>query len=369
MFTRRFRNGDLLVPTGGQDENGVMWGGHRRLVKETPEHEQYEADLRQSGRKIPTMSEEEDRMASEEVGGADLATVEEALREFGAEFEDGPAPDQVIVWKSAQVRKAEAGLRDRYWRDGTVWFAGNCMADTGPGDRAAVYETGGSGIVGLFDFNGYAGRREGQAYPYMAAGVYRPLTDPVHLERLQEDATVGHLFTRRQGKTGLTDEEGDALAALIRGLPAFVSIPLPEWAEEADEPFEWEDDGTARDAQWASEHELHMRLAATPRLFKQFGFKTVPDIEVRSEDWTCRYDIVSRTDGVIVEVKLHAGRAALDQMERYLATLTREWGAREWRAHIVAEDCDTALVRAVRKRGSVTLWECDRSGQRLVRLD
>lgn len=369
MFVRRFRNGDLLVMTGGRDENGVMWDGLRRLAKGTSEHDGYEAALQRNGQEVPTMSEEEDQMASEEVGGGDLGAIEQALREFGADLEDGSPPDQVIVWKSAQVRKAEAGLEDRYWRDGTVWFAGNCMADTGPGNRAAVYETRGSGIVGFFDFNGYAGRREGQAYRHMAAGVYRPLDEPVPLDRLQKAPALGHLFARRQGKAALTYEEGHALAALIGDLPLFVSIPLPEWAEEAEEPFEWEDDGIARDPNWASEHELHMRLASMPRLFKQFGFKKPPEIEVRSEDWTCRYDIVSRAVRVVVEVKLHADKAALDQMERYLDTLAREWGGGQWQAHIVAEVCDTALRRAVRKRGGVTLWECDRSAQRLVRLD
>lgn len=368
MFARRFRNGDLLVPTGGQDEDGVLWDGRVRLVKGTAEHSEYEAQLRRSGHEVPTMTAEEERMVTAEAGGDYFDWADQSLREFGAEFSEGTSPDQVMVWKPAQVRKAEQNLRGREWLDGVVHF-GSCLADTGPGDRGAVYETGGSGLVGFYDFSGYAGDREGQAFPYMAAGIYRPLRDPVPLDRLRGHATLGHLFARRQGKVGLTEEEGEALTALVVSVPARVAMPLPEWAEEADEPFEWEDEGTARDAHWASEHELHMRLAGTPRLFKRFGFKRSPDIEVRSDDWTCRYDIISRSERIVVEVKLHAGKAALDQVVRYLETLAREWSREPWAAHIVAEDCDSALRRAARKHGGVTLWECDRSLQRLERLD
>lgn len=302
------------------------------------------------------------------MAGADLRSAEESLHEFGAEFSDATPPDQVMVWRSSQVRGAEQNLADRAWLDGVVHF-GSCLSDTGPGDRGAVYETGGSGIVGFYDFSGYAGRREGQAFPFMAAGVYRPLPEPTGLDRLRADPTLGHLFVRRQGKVGLTKEEGEAVAELVGVMPSFLAMPLPAWAEEADEPLEWEDAGTARDANWASEHELHMRLATTPRLYKRFGFRHEPDIEIRSCDWTCRYDIVSRAERIVVEVKLHAGKAALDQILRYLDTLEREWSPEQWSAHIVAQDCDSSLRRAARKRGDVTLWECDRSGQRLERLD
>ncbi len=133
MVVRRFRNGDLLVPTGGEDENGILWDGRRRLSKGTREHAQYEAELRRSGYDVPTMSEEEDRMATAEAGEDYIEAAERSLREFGADFSDGTPPDQVMVWKPAQVRKAEQNLRDRDWLDGVVHF-GSCLSDTGPGD-------------------------------------------------------------------------------------------------------------------------------------------------------------------------------------------------------------------------------------------
>jgi hypothetical protein len=302
--------------------------------------------------------------------GDELAAAEGSLREFGAAFSAPTPPDQVVVWKPPQVRKVEANLRNRDWWDGVVFF-GSCLSDTGPGDRAAVYETGGSGVVGFFDFSGCAGRRSGQAFPYMAAGVFRPLAQDatVSLDALRADPLLRRFFEKRVRAVGLSEDEGDALANLIASLPEFVELPLPEWAEEADRKFEWEDDGIARDPGWASEHELHMKLAGTRSLYKHFGFKRAPQIEVRSDDWTCRYDIISRDERIVVEVKLHAGKAALDQVLRYFDTLRREWSAEPWKAHIVAEDCDSALRRAARKHDEITLWECDRRLQKLTRLD
>lgn len=306
MVVRRFENGDLLIPVEGQDEDGVHWIGRQRAIKGTALHREWETYLRRSDHQALPMSEEEERMAAAELEGDEVGTTEDALRDFGAQLQEPTPPDQVMVWKPAQVRKAEDNLRRREWLEGVVHF-GSCLADTGPGDRGAVYETGGSGVVGFYDFSGYAGRRDGQAFPFMAAGVYRPLAEPVPLDRLQQDRTLAPIFARRQGKVGLTQEEGAALVALVGDLPAFVVMPLPEWAEEADEPFEWEDAGTARDPGWASEHELHMKLAGTASLYKRFGFKRSPDIEIRSDDRTCRYDIISRDERIIVEVKLHAG--------------------------------------------------------------
>jgi len=260
-----------------------------------------------------------------DVADRDFDQAEHGLREFGAEFAAPTPPDQVIVWKPLQVRKAEANLRNQDWRDGVVYF-GSCLSDTGPGDRAAVYETGGSGVVGFFDFSGCAARRSGQAFPYMAAGVYRPLSDDaaISLDALGSHPLLRRFFQKRVRMVGLSEEEGAALAGLAPSLPNRVAVPLPEWAEERDGEFEWEDDGIARDPGWASEHELHMKLANTSALYKRFGFKRAPAIELRSDDRTCRYDVISRSDRVVVEVKLHASKSALDQVLRYIDTLRRE---------------------------------------------
>ena len=80
-------------------------------------------------------------------------TVEDSLRDFGATFRRSIAPKQVMVWASDQIEAAERSLRDAGWRHGAVNF-GSCLKDTAPGDRGAVYETGGSGIVGFYDFSG-----------------------------------------------------------------------------------------------------------------------------------------------------------------------------------------------------------------------
>jgi hypothetical protein len=55
-----------------------------------------------------------------------------------------------------------------------------------------------------------------------------------------------------------------------------------------------------------------MTLASRRALYKRFGFKRAPQIDVRTEDRTCRYDVTSRSERILVEVKLHASKAALD---------------------------------------------------------
>jgi len=173
------------------------------------------------------------------------ATTERSLRDFGATFHNAIAPKQVMVWAPEQVERAERSLRDADWRNGTVNF-GSCLKDTGPGDRGAVYETGGSGIVGFYDFSGRAGKRRNQPYRYMAAGVYRPLAKPISYAHLLDDHRLKPLFGKIQGKAALTDEEARAIMELAGRAPRHVAMPLPEWAEEVDGFFERDPDSPRR---------------------------------------------------------------------------------------------------------------------------
>ena len=147
-------------------------------------------------------------------------------------------------------------------------------------------------------------------------------------------------------------------------------MPLPEWAEEVDGFFEW--DPVYPDPTWASEHELHMRIASTPALWKKLGFKKAPQIEVWSLDRTARYDVIGFDERIVVEVKLKGDMATFRQTCRYLETLRRETGHEDWRAHIVvATSADSALRRAAGERPDITVWKCERGPRalRLVRFD
>jgi hypothetical protein len=295
-------------------------------------------------------------------------STEDSLRDFGATFRKAVAPKQVMVWAPDQIESVERSLRDADWWQGVVHF-GSCLKSTAPGDRGAIYETGGSGIVGFYDFSGRAGKRRNQRYRYMAAGIYRPLAKPISYAELLDDERLEPLFRKIQSKAELVDEEAEAIVELAGRVPRFVTMPLPEWAEEVDGFFEWEP-GTP-DPTWASEHALHMIIATTPSLWKRLGFKKAPQIEVWSADRTCRYDLIGFAERVVVEVKLKGDVAALEQTDRYLDTLSRERGQDDWRAHIVvATSADSALRRATRQRPEVHVWSCERGtrAQKLVEL-
>lgn len=155
--------------------------------------------------------------------------------------------------------------------------------------------------------------------------------------------------------------EARAIEQLAGELPEFIRMPLPEWAEEVRGVFAWDPDEP--DPQYVSEHQLHMRLASRPPLWERLGFESPPQIEVWSADRSCRYDLSSFAERIVVEVKLEGHFDALDQVLRYLAKLRDETG-QDWRAHIVvAVSADTARRRATAKHRNVTLWAaCEISG-------
>jgi hypothetical protein len=289
--------------------------------------------------------------------------LEKSLRDFGATFGEPVPPGQVMVWGPDQVENVERAMRDADWWQGEVHF-GSCLKTTAAGDRGAVYESGGSGIVGFYDFSGRAGKRKNQRHRYMAAGIYRPLARPISYAELLDDDRLEPLFRKIQSKVELADEEPEALAELARGVPSFVTMPLPEWAEEVDGFFEW--DPVYPDPTWASEHELHMGIASKPALWKKLGFKKAPQIEVWSLDRTARYDVIGFDERIVVEVKLKGDMATFRQTCRYLETLRHETGHEDWRAHIVvATSADSALRRAVRKQPDIRLWKCERGARSL----
>lgn len=294
-----------------------------------------------------------------------MADLEDSLRAFGASFGKPVRPGQVMVWGPDQVENVERAMHDADWWQGEVHF-GSCLKKTTAGDRGAVYESGGSGIVGLYDFSGRAGKRKNQRYRYMAAGIYRPLTRPISYAELLDDHRLEPLFRKIQGKAELVDEEAEAITDLAGRVPRFVTMPLPEWAEEVDGIFAW--DPYDPDPTWASEHDLHMRLASTPALWKKLGFKKAPQIEVWSLDRKSRYDVIGLDERIVVEVKLKGDMATFKQTCRYMETLRRETGYNDWRAHIVvATSADTALRRAVAKHPDIRAWKCER-GARGLRL-
>jgi hypothetical protein len=275
-------------------------------------------------------------------------------------------PNQVLVWESQYVQEALRWLANRAWTRGEVYFAGNCLKETAPGNRAAIYESG-VGIVGYFDFAGQARRRENQRWQYMAAGLYRPLDDAIVRDRLMRRGALMPKFSRLRGRSSLTAAEARALARIAK-LPPFLEVSLPDWAREAKRPFRW-DQNRVRDHNWAGEYDLQMRLARTPSLWRRLGMKRKPQLEVTSRDRQSRYDLVSFADRVVVEVEHRATMEAFEQAVRYLETVTREHRGR-WRSLVVyGRSANSALRRAVASSpDEIELWRCE-SAVRRPRLE
>ena len=67
--------------------------------------------------------------------------IEASLIEWGAEFREPPLPDQLLVWEPKQFVGAIAYLSEEQWWEGVIHFGGNCLKQTRPQTRAAIYET------------------------------------------------------------------------------------------------------------------------------------------------------------------------------------------------------------------------------------
>jgi hypothetical protein len=125
------------------------------------------------------------------------------------------------------------------------------------------------------------------------------------------------------------------------------------------------------DREYVSEQQLHMRLASSMALWRKLGFKSPPQIEIWSEDRTCRYGVIGFGERLVVEVELEGDVDALAQVLRYLDNLRDETGQRDSCAHIVVViSGDTALRRATAKHVGIALWKCELrdDGNELVRL-
>src|SRR4051794_17073838 len=273
-----------------------------------------------------------------------------SLREWGATFGEPVIPSRLIVWNPDKVMRAEAYNAAQRWCDDYAFFA-NAMADVRSGERAAVYETGSdAGIVGFCDYGGPA--RRADAYPYMAAAIFRPAAARTPRAALRADVVLGAMFGapppdgRKRGQRvrlqRLDDGRDEALAALCGPLPPYVWVPS-WWAQAhpdtGEPPPEY-----GRQLPWASEHELQGALAADRSALRELGITRNPRREVRSLDGASRYDLVSDSDRVFCELKLDGGLNALDQARRYSETLHRE-RARGYRGHVV---CGPDGRRAVR---------------------
>ncbi len=100
--------------------------------------------------------------------------IERSARRAGATISEPPTASQLLVWEPEQHVEGSKAQQRQYWLDGGIWYAGNCLSATAPGERAAIYETGKGGVIGFWDFSGHAAADETeQASPdFPAAGAF-----------------------------------------------------------------------------------------------------------------------------------------------------------------------------------------------------
>ncbi|MCA1703468.1 MAG: hypothetical protein LC808_09500 [Actinobacteria bacterium] len=94
-------------------------------------------------------------------------------------------------------------------------------------------------------------------------------------------------------------------------------------------------------------------------------FRTTPERESQSAIGHERYDLISYSENVVVELKLAATTATLHQLDRYLASLQADRGGR-WAGHIVyGNSCSPQVITAVKSRksrcGAATLAQGSKS--------
>jgi hypothetical protein len=259
-------------------------------------------------------------------------------------------PSAVLVWDPSEVAQWELLDSEDGW-----WMAG-CLSTTRAGDRAAVYQTRqDQGVVGFFDFSTPA-----FAHPdfgYAAFGRPAPLRRPMARGALL-GGELAPVFRRIQRRRRLPVPAATELTTTLgRRVPAWQQInePLPDDAED------WVWIPSRDDASWGIEAAMRDAIRDTPAAYKRLGFAAAPSIEVRPPGSLTRMDL--HGPGVVVECKLVAGLATLDQLDGYLNILRAEEPG-GWKGHIVADQVVTSeLRRAIFARPDVRLWVCRRDDQ------
>lgn len=220
------------------------------------------------------------------------------------------------------------------------------LKGTQPGDRFAIAEAAGRGLVAVVDF---ASTSQPVGSRFYAWGVVSYLSPPLGFDELRAQ----QVFEPRRGTDWrwlrgrpkhLTDGEADRIVALASGWPA---VDLPARGPRARDGFEiWPMTGGL-----PPERALQDAIATSRKLWKAIGFKERPEVEQRISS-SDRSDLLG--DGVVCEVKNRIGHSwGPQQVERYLATLDRDRPEHApWRGVLVHNEPTLAPAAAQRLANS-----------------
>lgn len=235
--------------------------------------------------------------------------------------------------------------------DAGEWL--RCLKATVAGDRQFVWS--GKAISGVVTFAGWVRDCDGF---YEGWGGVLHLPRPVPREELLTDRRTRGRFDARGIKAlqglpiGVDERLATAIVDLAGGLDeTIVPADEPDYNEE---PILW-----AGLHGLAPESYIEAAVAATPKLWRQLGFPTPPERQVRLGD-TGRVDLIA--GDVVGEAKRAVTlRNGPDQIERYLDHLRYTSGRKRPQLKGVllqcAEDASQALVeRLERSEYRLELW-------------
>lgn len=263
----------------------------------------------------------------------------------------GPFPSQVTRMTPGLVSELFATSPGE-----PPWLLAPCSAtDTVAGDRAVIYESGGRGVVGLFDFaSNPFDDGTGQTVAWGAAVEFET---PVARKTLLADRATSAVFERVNSGCSLEGDVRDRVIELCEPLPAIArgSGNVPALGTEdllALGAVEQHD-------RWASETEMQQAIAADEQSCTQLGLSAPCPTEVWFDDREARFDLFCEALGAVVECKLFATPTGLEQLDGYLERLRARHSDRDWRGRlVVADGYQRDVVKAIAPREDLELWVC-----------
>lgn len=256
----------------------------------------------------------------------------------------------VLPWDPMEVARWHQLAADDGW-----WIAGS-VADTRPGERAAVYRTKrDQGLAGFFDFSSRAFRHPDLGWA--AFGRPAPLPREVARGELLSVDELAAVFSSLRGRRRLPDVAAQQLATMVGAAPEWQAarVPLPDPDYE-----DWRWTPARQDGDWGIEAAMRDALCAHETSWRKLGFSSVPQRETYAPGSRLRMDLYG--PGVIGECKLVAGLSTLGQLDRYLALQRAAVQGQRWKGHIIiAFSYTDRLAAAVFEREDLQMWLCRRS--------
>lgn len=257
-----------------------------------------------------------------------------------------PLPSQIAVWMQAHVVLVGPDVGEPQWLI--------ALKGTEPGDRMAVCEADGRGLLLVVDFASSAQFASGS---YYAWGVITPLERPLAFDQLRSGVfrpeRGSDLRWLRGGPKRLHEEEARRINALAGGLPPARTANREPRRSDGKEI--WPGSGGLPPERITEE-----LVATTRRVWRRIGFPSAPETQ-RATSRDDRPDLIAAP--VVGEVKNQIRQDwGPHQIERYLDTLD---GSRPtegpWRGVLIhAErhlaEAAEARLRASRDADRIQVW-------------